>query len=599
MKRYLPLLALLSSCTLTDQRVINKVAEEVDVISVSYLIDSTGKAGFEQIANLQQFTPYTEPELNFGHLREPVWIKIELENKSDKRQELYLSSDQFILEDVRFWHLEDSVWQMERSGWGRPIKERQLPTYLHSFEFSLASQARQSVYFRVKNEYQVLRLPLTLYDRQGFYGHHNTSLIEDGLVLMALITSILFSIYNLIFTPAYRRTLLLYLIYAVNFMIFYTLRVASPAFIEKPYPVVMNYFINITIFISTYTFLRFAVSFVNTRGRQENKYVAGFIDVLFGAAVLVSLFPAMESNRLLFGIKLLFFVSTILYLIWYLITSLKNNVLARIYIVMAMPLILSGLVEGLTNIFGVLKVPNQFFEAFRLSIVLEMIFILFALMWRERFLGKIIQRRLQEAELKLVNAQIEIQETEQKRIAQDLHDDLGGTLSTFKRFVFDKLLHLTTDEDAAQAKFLAKKASEDLRRISHALMPPDFERAGLIDAVKELIRANNGPGRTISFNEHGRAISMPAASALHIYRIFSEIIQNINKHSRATEVNVQFIWSEDELTVMVEDDGSLFKEGTEGLGMKNMRMRTAYLGGTINFDSNQSGSTIILEIPLK
>lgn len=599
MLRYLPLLLLLSSCTLKNQRVINAIGDAFEVKDVEYFIDQSGKLTFEEIRGSQEFQPYTEPEINFGHLREPVWVRINLKNRTSDSQELYLSSDQFILEDVRFWHLEDSVWSMESSGWGRPIKSRQLPTYLHAFEFSIPSQSTSTVYFRVKNEYQVLRLPLTLYDRQGFYGHHNSSLIEDGLVILALLTSILFSIYNLVFTPDYRKTLLLYLIYALNFLVFYTFRVASPAFITEPYPVVMNYFINICIFISTYTFLRFAVAFVNTENKKENKYVAGFIDIIFGVAILVSLFPSQEGNRFFFLIKLGFFVSTILYLIWYLLTSLKNNKLARIYVVMAMPLVLSGLIEGLTNVFGVIKIPNQFFEAFRLSICLEMLFILFALIYRERFLGKIVKQRLKDTELQLANAQIVIQETEQKRIARDLHDDLGGTLSTLKRKVFDNLMLLTSPEDQEELKLLSQRASDDLRRISHALMPPDFERTGLVDSIRELIRFNKGPGRNFKFGEHGERVDLPAKSALHVYRIFSEILQNINKHSNATEVHVQLIWSENEFSLIVEDDGSQFADNEGGLGMKNMQMRADYLKGNLNFDSNKSGSTIILDVPLQ
>ncbi|WP_304233159.1 7TM-DISM domain-containing protein [Jiulongibacter sediminis] len=599
MLRYLPLLLLLTSCTLSDQRVSNTLGDALEVKNVEFFIDQGGELAFEDIQNNREFQPYTEPELNFGHLREPVWIKVELENKSDQPQELYLSSDQFILEDVRFWHQEDSVWLQENSGWGRPIKDRQMPTYLHSFEFSLAPQTVSTVYFRVKNEYQVLRLPLTLYDRQGFYRHHNSSLIEDGLVILALITSILFSIYNLVFTAEYRKTLVLYLVYAVNFLLFYTLRVASPAFISQPFPIELNYLINICIFISTYTFLRFAVSFVNINKRPENKFLVTAIDVLFGATVLVSLFPSQEGNQFFFIIKLAFFVFNILYLIWYLLNSLKENVLARLYIIMAMPLVLSGLIEGLTNVFGVIKIPNQFFEAFRLSICLEMLFILFALIYRERFLSKIVEQKLKDTELQLANAYIEIQETEQKRIARDLHDDLGGTLSTLKRKVFDKLLHLTSDEDQLELTQLAQRAGDDLRRISHALMPPNFERTGLVDSIRELIKFNKGPGRNFKFGEHGNRVELPAKSALHVYRIFSEILQNINKHSNATEVHVQLVWSAEELSLIVEDDGSQFVDNEEGLGMKNMRMRADYLNGKLNFDSNKSGSTIILDVPLQ
>jgi signal transduction histidine kinase len=392
--------------------------------------------------------------------------------------------------------------------------------------------------------------------------------------------------------------MVLYFIYALNFLVFFTLRVASPAFISTAYPIELNYFINIFIFISTYTFVRFAISFVNDKKIPENKYITGIINVLFGATLLVSLFPSQEANSFFFAIKLSFFVGSILYLIWYLLTHIKDNVLARIYIVMAMPLILSGMVEGLTNVFGVLKVPNQFFEAFRMSICLEMLFILFALIYREQYLGKIIQNQLKATEFKLLNTQIEIQEAEEERIAKDLHDDLGGTLSTLKRFIFDKLISKATENEKNIIKKLTQKAGDDLRRISHALLPPEINVIGLTETLKELVSRNDGE-RSFKFIQHGKIKKLDENTEINIYRIVSEIIQNINKHSSANKVLIQMLWSEEELTIMVEDNGSQFRNTKEGLGLKNIRMRTEYINGMINFDSNDTESTIILEIPIK
>jgi two-component system, sensor histidine kinase LadS len=194
---FILLLTTLTSCTLKDQRVRNEVAERMVVNDIAYDIDSTNSWKIEDVvASKNEFKPYTEPELNFGHLRDALWVRVSLENLTSDSQEIYLSSDQFILEDVQFFYQKDSSWQKASSGWGRPVLARQLPTYLHAFTFSLAPKEKTSVYYRVKNEYQMLRLPLTLYDKQGFYSHHNKSLLMDGLVIMALLTSILFSLYQ-------------------------------------------------------------------------------------------------------------------------------------------------------------------------------------------------------------------------------------------------------------------------------------------------------------------------------------------------------------------------------------------------------------------
>jgi signal transduction histidine kinase len=266
---------------------------------------------------------------------------------------------------------------------------------------------------------------------------------------------------------------------------------------------------------------------------------------------------------------------------------------------MAMPLISTGLIEGLTNVFGILNVPYQFFEAFRVSICVEMLYILFALIFRERYFSKQIQAKLLKTELEMLESRIAIQETEQRRIARDLHDDLGGTLASLKHLILSKITNLVSKEDEKLIKDLAQKSGDDLRRISHALMPPNFERVGLVDSIRELVRTNNSESTKFNFIEETNRLNIDANVALNIYRILTELIQNIQKHSGATEVLIQLLQSESELTLMVEDNGVGFEIGynAQGLGIKNMFARAKNIGGVLNFDSNKNGTTVILELP--
>ena len=82
-----------------------------------------------------------------------------------------------------------------------------------------------------------------------------------------------------------------------------------------------------------------------------------------------------------------------------------------------------------------------------------------------------------------------------------------------------------------------------------------------------------------------------------------EIVNNIIKHSQATTVNIQIIRHENELTLMVEDNGIGFdinKIKGEGIGLQNIRSRVAYLDGTVNIDSQTGkGTTVSIEVPIK
>ncbi len=577
----------------------NQVPDWVEVEEIVCFVDSTNSLGIEEVsARPELFTPYKGPEINYGHLRDALWVRIALKNRTDSVRKVYLSSDQVILEDIRFYTPDSSGYTVVKSSWGLPAVKKETPSYLHAFSASLLPFEEKTFYYRIKNDYQVVRLPLHLFSNWQFNEHYSLYLFLDGLVIMALITSILYATYNLFFSRK-DRILYYYLLYAFNFLTFYYIRIASPAHITEAYPQVLNYFVNIFILTSTYAFVKFGVRFIDPENEDGKPKIETAIDNVFRLTVLVSLFPQHSGSTLFNSVKLTFFVGAILYLIWYMVIRFRKSLLTRIYFFMGMPLIVSGLVEGLTNIFGLLKIPNQFFEAFRISICVEMLYILFAYLFREKILTTAVANKLKQTELKLLRSQIDAQEAEQKRIAGDLHDDLGGTLSTLKRLIYDNLLNKANKEEAEKIKTLTQKAGDDLRRISHALMPPDFEMMGLVDSIKEFARANQTGEREFRFLEHGEAVKLETAIELNIYRIISEIIQNINKHSPATKVSIQFLWSKIDLTVMIEDNGSTFRETTEGLGMKNMRMRTENIGGVINFDSNDEGSTITLEVPLK
>jgi signal transduction histidine kinase len=594
------LLPFLSACSIENQQVINKIPENAQVLSIDCLIDSFNRLTFNDILGDKSFKKFNGPEIGYGHLRKNLWVKLVVQNKTNQIQDIILSTDQIILEKVDFYKKKEGKWNKEEAGWGTAMPNRELPSYLHAFRVTLKPNSSDTVFYRIRNEYQVVRLPLNLFNQQQFYQHYHSYLFYDGLVTMALITAILYCLYNLFYTSQKdRKTLILYLIYAVNFIIFYTIRISSPAYFTNNQPVIINYYVNVFVFISTYTFVRFGTSFIDPDRKYGNKAISTLIDVLFVCTIFVSLFPAWSAIKPLLYLKLSFFLTTIFYLIWSLISNFRRSFLTRIYFFMVMPLITTGMIEGLTNVFGIMEVPNQFFEAFRISICVEMLYILFALIFRERYLSKQIHKKLLKTELEMLESRIEIQENEQKRIARDLHDDLGGTLASIKHIVFSKLSKLLNPEDEIKIRELAQKSGDDLRRISHALMPPDFEKVGLVDSIEELIRNNNSERLKFEFLENTKGINLNTKDALNVYRILSETIQNIHKHSGATKVLVQLIQNDKELTLIVEDNGTGFdiNNFSEGMGVINMYARAKNLGASLNFDSNNKGTTVILEIP--
>ena len=202
------------------------------------------------------------------------------------------------------------------------------------------------------------------------------------------------------------------------------------------------------------------------------------------------------------------------------------------------------------------------------------------------------------AERKITSAVLKTQEQERKRIAEDLHDELGSSLAALKlRLQKTELQQQTLDEIIK----VVDKASADTRNISHNLMPPEFEKTSLTNLLSNYYsKLNDESNVHFHFHSSGNDHHFSKEDELVFYRILMELTGNILKHSRATEATIQLIYYDTQLEIMTEDNGNgiTFKE-TDGIGLKNVQSRVNYLNGEIHIDSGQSGTTIMIQVPYK
>nr|WP_223860758.1 histidine kinase [Spirosoma validum] len=257
-----------------------------------------------------------------------------------------------------------------------------------------------------------------------------------------------------------------------------------------------------------------------------------------------------------------------------------------------------------------LKQENRFqqnFILFSTSSSLLLLGVLILLLFLVR-----LRKRKAEADLRLAEERKEVdariihtQEAERRRLAADLHDDLGGTLATLRRRLDDIRLHLHEPE-AAQAfdalQPLIQKSSDDLRRIAHNLMPPEFSRIGLLHTIRQLVQSQPAQPTRFSFITSGPEQKLPLETELNAYRIVSELLQNISKHAQANQAAVQLLYYDDRLTITVEDDGlgsqsASSEYGHTGIGLKNTNLRAEYIGATLWRDVSEAGTLVVLNIP--
>lgn len=218
-----------------------------------------------------------------------------------------------------------------------------------------------------------------------------------------------------------------------------------------------------------------------------------------------------------------------------------------------------------------------------------------------------VSELLRAQEMKSIHAMLEGQDRERKRIAEDLHDRLGSTLSAVK-------LHLgaldgVAEQPAAQPVYqnlngLLDKAVSEVRDIAHNMVSGVLTKFGLAAALQDLKESLEASRKLkIELIVSNLDERLEGQTEITLYRIVQELICNVLKHAGATEITIQLNKIGNELLLMVEDNGRGFDPSQaaqkKGIGLRNIESRVASLGGRLCIDSGKGrGTTTTIEIPL-
>ncbi len=222
---------------------------------------------------------------------------------------------------------------------------------------------------------------------------------------------------------------------------------------------------------------------------------------------------------------------------------------------------------------------------------------------------QILQLQKMEAKLKQQTTQAVMlaEEEERKRIAGDLHDSVAQKIVAAKMHLESLNHKLVAINEPEQKIFknihsLLEESSLEVRNLSHSMMPGAFSRSGLTDAVKDFLDKIAIPGLKIQFHASGAFEKISENRSLMIYRIIQECVQNVLKHSKASQMDVSLIAENNELDITIEDNGVGFdkeKISQNRLGIKNIRSRITYLNGTMDIHSKTGeGSLFAFFIPI-
>jgi two-component system sensor histidine kinase UhpB len=194
------------------------------------------------------------------------------------------------------------------------------------------------------------------------------------------------------------------------------------------------------------------------------------------------------------------------------------------------------------------------------------------------------------------------QEAERLRIARELHDELGQSLTA----VALRAEHAAERSGAERPEFaemaeIVQQSLADVRRISLELRPGALEELGLLNAIISLCaRVSEQTGLRISRKLEGPIPELPGEVELAVYRVAQEALTNAVRHSHAAEVTVSLGCVDGDLVLSVTDDGSGLPEQVVARGgLTGMRERAMLIGAALEIDSSAGkGVTVTLRLPL-
>jgi signal transduction histidine kinase len=200
---------------------------------------------------------------------------------------------------------------------------------------------------------------------------------------------------------------------------------------------------------------------------------------------------------------------------------------------------------------------------------------------------------------------IEAAAREQRRIAYDLHDDLGQHLVgiAFKAKLLGEKLQATHPEQAKEASTIARLANDAARQTRLTAHKLD-EANGAIDLTTALPKLAAAVEENchvrVSVNTSACSVPVSAQVAMQLYRIAQEAIRNAIEHGRAGKVEIYLVAHQEQIVLTVSDNGRGFDPSVagQGLGFRTMGSRAHSVGGSCEVESRACGTTLICRVPI-
>jgi signal transduction histidine kinase len=567
--------------------------------------DTSAELTLQDIQQLDSlFKPGRQKRPNFGLSTSAIWCKLRVSNQTNK--EWYLEVGTPYLHEVSLYQmLPGKKFRKVQVSSAQDFTRRPVQSNLFILPLHAPAHREQIYYLRVRSHF-ILDFPLRIATLQRVYEDNLHIYIRMGLYFGLLLTLI---VYNLFVYIAIRDHTYLYYI---AFLVANGLYVAYTSGFGLAYLYPHQPWLNQSNYYGAAAQLLgvvFTHSFLQIRKHVPELRLVSWIIVSLSLCVVA--FSLAGQVHIGFRLLVVNVILISLYVYVMGIALYRKGFKPALYYMLAFTVVNTGvLIYCLQNLM-ILPQNNFTGNAYMIGSSLEAIVLSFALASKLNT----FKEEKEQAQLKAIEQAtafsrqlIHTQEQERKRIAAELHDSVGQSLSLIK----NRLLLLQESRQAvlpATMQDLTQSVGQTLqevRTISYALRPVQLELLGFTRAIKHLIEETASASNIHFYEDVDNVDDLFAADAeINLYRILQECLSNMVRHAQATAAKVLLSKSSSHVILQIQDNGvginaTPSKPGTISSGLPGIRERLQLLSGTLELtQATPQGTLIYITIPIK
>ncbi len=578
---------------------------------LSWYYDASGSATVGQVGRHSAHFQGPLDRSSLPRTQGAYWLRLRLQPKpgaEERRWLLELPYTQLDRVDLYVRSGSFPSWHHEVAGDLRPLSAQSLRYPQPLFQLPLKEAEELELLLRVQSS-TTIAVPLRLWQQESFDAWHQKSTLVNGIVYGVLLGLVF---YNLFLFPTVRDNAYLWFsLYLGAFLLFqFSMAGLVRLYLFPEWPAAADRALSLSLWFCMAAGLRFTqyISLSRRYAPRLNRLLSAmvlFALVMFVAVVLFGPGPFFVAMPL-FGVVVALLIPFPLVAAW------RAGYPPARFTLMAFLPILPGVVVIVARTYGLLEVSFWTEHLFSIGTAVAAVLLSFALADRITFLrnekmaaqAQLIEAvHAAEADRKRFSAQLlNAQDSERKRIAEELHDGVGQNLS-FLASTLNRLARQCDDPALQRAQQVSRDTVNEIRAISHQLHPYILDQLGLVTAIESIVERIGDQGDIqCELAVAGDLKLLDSETELHLYRIVQEAVNNVIKHSRASHLLISLGLEGDTVVLVISDDGVGLADVPvgSGLGMESMRHRVSLAGGRFVLKSNRpQGLKIVITLPLR